>query len=180
MQLKTNVWVNKITSLSEARYCAGMGVQYLGFQPSKVDIKTFQDITGWISGPEFFLDVSEEEQIPSQLEDYGCEYVLLRENQVAEWPGSEQAKLLIKKDLTGASPLPDAHAAFTVLPNWSVDSLPQTPESFIATVTDPQQLHALAHLPLGGILLEGSPEAKPGLMEYDHLAAILELLETND
>src|SRR5687767_3639265 len=56
MPLKTLVKVGSITNLSDARYCAGMGVDMLGFrviedQENHIPISLFQQIRGWVSGP---------------------------------------------------------------------------------------------------------------------------------
>jgi len=55
--LKTKVKVSKVTNLSEARYCAGMGVDFLSFPVSSVDPKTYQEITGWVAGPLFGVEI---------------------------------------------------------------------------------------------------------------------------
>src|SRR5690606_27876233 len=56
MMLKTQVKVGNISNLSDARYCAGMGVDMLGFavipgQEDYVPEPLYQDLRGWISGP---------------------------------------------------------------------------------------------------------------------------------
>ena len=56
MPLKTFVKVGCITNLSDARYCAGMGVDMLGFravesQENYIKPSQFQEIRGWIAGP---------------------------------------------------------------------------------------------------------------------------------
>ncbi len=56
MSLKTEVKVGNISNLSDARYCAGMGVQYLGFSMDRntehyIDQKTLKTIKEWIVGP---------------------------------------------------------------------------------------------------------------------------------
>ncbi len=180
MPLKTNVWVNKITTLSEARYCAGMGVQFLGFQPAVVDVKTYRDITGWVSGPSFFLDISEEMTVPAQVADYACEYLLIREEQVNELPPAIDSKLLIKKSLSSSGSTSPTRANFILLENWAPESLERAPGRTVVAVSNPAEALLAISLPIAGILLQGSTEASPGLMEYDHLSAVLELLETED
>ena len=64
MSLKTKVKVGNITNLSDARYCAGMGVDMLGFAIGKADgqgvgATKFKEITDWIAGPEFILELPE-------------------------------------------------------------------------------------------------------------------------
>src|SRR5688572_188745 len=62
MPLKTLVRAGSITNLSDARYCAGMGVDWLGFnviegQDQYVSPKEFQDIRGWVSGPKIIAQI---------------------------------------------------------------------------------------------------------------------------
>ena len=61
MGLKTLVKVGEVSNLSDARYCAGMGVELIGFNLDKssanyVSIETFTAITGWIEGVEFVAE----------------------------------------------------------------------------------------------------------------------------
>lgn len=55
MALKTLVKISNVTNLSDARYCAGMGVDMLGFSmdadsPDYVEPKKFGEIRGWVAG----------------------------------------------------------------------------------------------------------------------------------
>ncbi|GAB3774165.1 hypothetical protein GCM10028818_16620 [Spirosoma horti] len=55
MALKTLVKISNVTNLSDARYCAGMGVDMLGFSmdtdsPDYVEPKKFSEIRGWLAG----------------------------------------------------------------------------------------------------------------------------------
>ncbi|AUD00609.1 phosphoribosylanthranilate isomerase [Spirosoma pollinicola] len=55
MALKTLVKISNVTNLSDARYCAGMGVDMLGFSmdadsPDYVEPKKFAEIRGWVAG----------------------------------------------------------------------------------------------------------------------------------
>jgi phosphoribosylanthranilate isomerase len=49
MALKTKVKAGNITNLSDARYCAGMGVDWLGFPADVVNPDTFKEITNWVT-----------------------------------------------------------------------------------------------------------------------------------
>lgn len=58
MALKTNVKISNISNLSDARYCAGMGVDMLGFcvdesKPDYINPTTFSELTQWVAGPLF-------------------------------------------------------------------------------------------------------------------------------
>ncbi len=55
MALKTLVKISNVTNLSDARYCAGMGVDMLGFSmdsdsPDYVDPAKFTEMRSWVAG----------------------------------------------------------------------------------------------------------------------------------
>src|ERR1044071_6406214 len=58
MSLKAKVKVGRVTNLSEARYCAGMGVDMLGFPVGVEGIKPeeYRRMIEWIAGPELVLE----------------------------------------------------------------------------------------------------------------------------
>mgnify|MGYP006195185469 CR=1 FL=1 len=77
MALKTFVKVNSITHLTDARYCAGMYVDLLGFALESSSSKyispgQFQEITGWISGTGMCgeFENSSAEQVKNLVEEY--------------------------------------------------------------------------------------------------------------
>jgi phosphoribosylanthranilate isomerase len=59
MALRMRVKVGGITNLSEARYCAGMGCDYLGFRVGGKGLspKGFREIAGWVAGPQLIVEV---------------------------------------------------------------------------------------------------------------------------
>ena len=58
MSLKTFVKVGNITNLTDARYCAGMGVNQLGFnvEDPNFTVEKFKEITGWLEGIEYVAE----------------------------------------------------------------------------------------------------------------------------
>jgi phosphoribosylanthranilate isomerase len=48
--LRIKVKVSSIENLSDARYCAGMGVEWLGFSMTEVPVEKFTEIRQWLSG----------------------------------------------------------------------------------------------------------------------------------
>jgi phosphoribosylanthranilate isomerase len=48
--LKTQVKVSSIANLSDARYCAGMGVEWLGFPLQEITVEKFTEIRNWLAG----------------------------------------------------------------------------------------------------------------------------------
>jgi phosphoribosylanthranilate isomerase len=60
MSLVTKVKAANITNLSDARYCAGMGVEWIGFPSQDVSPAMFAEITGWLSGPQWVIELNEQ------------------------------------------------------------------------------------------------------------------------
>jgi phosphoribosylanthranilate isomerase len=63
--LRIQVKVSGINNLAEARYCAGMGVQYIGYNIDPVSDHALQpsaikEIQGWLSGIEPVLELGKE------------------------------------------------------------------------------------------------------------------------
>jgi hypothetical protein len=91
MSLKTKVKAGNITNLSDARYCAGMGVDWLSFPAEKVNPVKFKEITDWVTGPQFVLEVkSLENSIP--VSDYSVSTLQISFSQLSwinEIPGKE-------------------------------------------------------------------------------------------
>ncbi len=50
MVLKTIVKVSGVDNLSNARYCAGMGVDMIGFDMDKINIDQYKEIKNWVAG----------------------------------------------------------------------------------------------------------------------------------
>ena len=44
--LKTIVKVSEVNNLSDARYCAGMGVEYIGFSMDNVPFEKYKEMRG--------------------------------------------------------------------------------------------------------------------------------------
>jgi phosphoribosylanthranilate isomerase len=183
MPLKTLVKVGSITNLSDARYCAGMGVDLLGFcvvenHAGYLSPKSFQEIRGWIAGPMIVAQISGlksaadlpliiEQYRPDMLELGAAEaqllghiplpYILVAEEDTSIPSGATPAYVLIADRTAYDGEIP------TLLQINSIDELDG----------------ALADSRVHGIALVGSSEIRPGLKTYDELADILEALETD-
>ncbi|GAB3809224.1 hypothetical protein GCM10028819_50110 [Spirosoma humi] len=77
MALKTLVKISNVTNLSDARYCAGMGVDMLGFSmdtdsPDYVEPAKFAEIRGWLAGVQIVGETrsTDPEAIEQLLETY--------------------------------------------------------------------------------------------------------------
>ena len=186
MALKTLVKVGGITNLSDARYCAGMGVDFLGFRvvdgfSNSVSAKTYQEIRGWVTGPQivaeiygiraaedlkevvenfrpdiFELGLIEYEAIGSHLE---IPFILaVADNEELPHLATKPAYILAQDGPTLSRFIPDY-------------------ELLLGVKTREEAERCLNHTGVSGLALEGGHEVRPGLKSYDELADILELLE---
>lgn len=75
--LKTQVKVSSITNLSDARYCAGMGVDLLGFPIQEISLEKFTEIRNWLAGVEIVGEFSthDAEEIKTKVAEYQPDYL---------------------------------------------------------------------------------------------------------
>lgn len=212
MGLRTFVKVS-VNNLSDARYCAGMGVDMLGFcleaeNPNYVSPERYFEIIGWLAGVEFIAEFHsyDLEHMNRILADYPVHGLQIDREDVLE----QLRQISINTDVHGLPVLfrieLQAHRnLFTIEP--LLEKYHQIVRCFVLesevdrlTVSELQQLKKLAaryplllgygitaenidlilqEVPLKGIALYGSDELRPGLKDFDELADILEILETD-
>ncbi|UXX78599.1 hypothetical protein N7E81_14655 [Reichenbachiella carrageenanivorans] len=205
MNLKTFVKVGSITNLSDARFCAGFGVDLLGFDfnPSSdnyISIEQANEIMGWVAGPAFvaeFGDMGLEEIVKLQEEN---KFPLLQVNTL-ETASALQVKgydVILHIDVTSRQDLEELSLAQVhgaklkhIIVDCTAPQLVPDIEKILTTggltslikaydVELSQLDHIIQVQPFSGIELKGSQEEKPGFKEYDELADILEALEAED
>ena len=106
MSLKTEVKVGNISNLSDARYCAGMGVQYLGFSMDSnsehyVDQNTLKTIKEWIVGPKIVGEFSD--LLSASIDDpvYGEEldYIEISDRESIKMAGEMGLPVIYRLDI---------------------------------------------------------------------------------
>ncbi|WP_297334859.1 phosphoribosylanthranilate isomerase [Algoriphagus sp.] len=206
MALQTFVKISGITNLSDARYCAGMYVDLLGFELEEssskyVSPQQFKEITGWVSGPDFIgefekLDASQIHQVIENYPDLSW----------VEHSDIQTLFTLVKSGIKGI--LKISIGEISELSEGMIQDI-QAHQIFLHVYTDDRtltasqeaDLHRLAtqlpillggnlqpdlvinlphKLELKGIALAGGEEIKPGLKDFDELAEILDALEIED
>lgn len=195
MPQKPVVYVRRITNLSDARYCAGMGVDMLGFvvDPGHEDYVSpsrFQEMIGWIAGPKRVAemialgksDLTEvvEQYVPDLLH-IEWKYILnlrvpdlplILEIPAEEWPASRSAVQNL-----------NLRIAFLLLNLRAKDTpnLPAFESGYSVLLSLDKECGSVTSIlqqtRASGLALQGSRELVPGLKDYDHLSRILEELE---
>jgi phosphoribosylanthranilate isomerase len=191
MSLKTKVKAGNITNLSDARYCAGMGVDWLGFPADSIDPKTFAEITGWVTGPQFVLELSAD-AIPKSISEYAVDIIQVNYQQlqkreilanhqlivalsITDW-NLAKAELIKNKDQIQQILLLNLTGNKTEDVNILTEIDAHT-EVLISLEACPYSLPEILDFPITGINIAGNNELKPGLKDYTELAEVLEQLE---
>ncbi len=198
MALSAVVKISSITNLSDARYCAGMGVDMLGFDLNPqsneyVSPVKFQEITGWVAGVTLVGEVHglSEEEIRTQLVQYPVDCLELSEPQLLkalEFTGvsfifrakSSSGKLAALADLVLEHPalkyvFIELEGTFSPA---EVETIARKTSLLIGYQIEAEQaLSLMEQTGLKGYVLKGGNEIKPGFKDYDELAGFLEALE---
>ncbi|WP_425638364.1 phosphoribosylanthranilate isomerase [Algoriphagus yeomjeoni] len=206
MALSTFVKISGITNLSDARYCAGMYVDLLGFSLEEesekyINSTLYNEITGWVSGLEFvgeFLSY-ESDKVLDTLESYPT--IKWIEHDRIESLVNLEGKgfgLIYKMDLEEvrnielevAEKLNDSGIIFHITSLH--EELNEEDKKAIKLISEHCRVilgvgitsdnvqELIAELGIYGISLTGGKEIKPGLKDFDELADILEALEVDD
>ncbi|PKQ69332.1 hypothetical protein [Raineya orbicola] len=200
MALRCVVKVGSVTNLSDARYAAGMGVEMLGFRVQENDenympAETYQEITSWISGTDFILEISQTswQDLQNILEKYPCNALEIADENLlemliknAETSENLPIKLLWKvknkQIFTQKAENWRKWISFFVFSKTDINFCQELAEKYpILLEGDFSAVEVekiLAETSIKGFSLKGSAEIAPGLKDFDHLAEVLEILET--
>ncbi|EMR02883.1 phosphoribosylanthranilate isomerase [Cesiribacter andamanensis] len=208
MALTTFVKVGQLTNLSDARYCAGMGVALLGFNTEPgtvhyVDPEKFREISEWVAGVAFAAEFKEASAgtIERLLPEYPVDYI--QTDRADQLEALEQLELplilrLYISETTDVQLLDGllqqhAHQVAYFLLETAGDA-PLSAEVLAAIHALSKQypllsalqieaatvLELLERYPLGGIALQGGVEIKTGFKTFDEMAEVLEVLEVDE
>jgi len=193
MALATFVKINSVNNLSDARYCAGMEVDQLGFvieegQENYVSPKDFNELAGWISGVCFVGEVVSESANLSELAaDYQLDAIQVMYPSQIEKALSTGLKTIFSTDdlLTAEQALNHYPAIDYVL--WqndegaSLHQLKQAKRLVISAGFNAENVKELTNKThVKGIAMQGGDEIRPGFKNFDELADILEALDTDE
>jgi len=201
--LKTSVLVRQVYNLHDARYCAGMGVEYISMPLSertkkKLSPDYVKEIGEWLSGIKILGDIRNE--IPINLSEYSLDGVETNDSRLIKKLLGSNTLLYLTITISADeinSP------AFTGL----LDQLQDSVDFFICLAEEPltnydfEEIKSLNQsykifwgfdfstntissfieecIPKG-VVLQGSEEIKTGVNDFDYLADLLETLDTDE
>ena len=198
--LKTLIKVSNLNNLSDARYCAGMGVEMLGFSMDELDFDKFKEMRGWLAGVQIVgeTDSKNVSTVIDLVEKYQPDYL-----EVSDWENIIEIQrigkpIILKIDFSTAN----LHALFQAtkgnveyfllensdkfgivddgilsqLDAWSF----QFPILLGFGIKESNTNDLLEQTQLTGFALKGAYEIRPGIADNEELMNILEILERDD
>lgn len=195
MALKTFVKVSGINNLSDARYCAGMEVNQLGFEievgsSNYVDPQVFKEIKGWLSGVDFVGEItSNTTAINELIAHYEVDLIQIENiDQIGEAlsTGLKVCFASNNKELAQkAWDLSEHRLAYilfdgTDYSNDEIDELAKLVPVVLASGFDAHTVNEKIESSIKGISIRGGNEIRPGYKDFDEMADILEALEIDD
>lgn len=198
MALKTFVLISSVNNLSDARYCAGMDVDLIGFsfeenQPNYISETVYKELTEWLSGVDFVgeFQSSTVDFIGEKMSAYGTKYVEVSDASLVSGLKEAGFTVLLRLNLSDVVS-DDAYPADYLVLEDDVDEISDQQIEQIRMLSKHNQVllgfgindHNVERLLQAtnahGIALTGGNEIKPGYKDYDELADILETLEVDD
>lgn len=205
MSLRTLVKVSEVNNLSDARYCAGMGVEMVGFtldenHPKFIELAKLREISVWISGIKVVGEFTGEniENMNYLAHELNLDYIQLNHTLNPDLVDGLKKPVIQKllyynneEEIENFLKLYHSKVEFFLIESEAMDSigpLSSLMKKWCSTypiilgigITTEDLDKILSDINPAGIALKGGTEIKPGLKTFDELSSILEVLEIND
>ncbi len=208
MALKTFVKISEVNNLSDARYCAGMTVNLMGFSidknsPSYASPANFMELTGWLSGVDFVGEFGNAtvEEIRKELPEYELQYIQTDKAEIISKLKDFDQKIILRfnvdtlKDGNDVEKVMDRYSEYVSyylfesvkgiqykehILNQVLDLATKYSIIIGFNISDENVLQLVQESNIKGISLKGGEEIRPGFKDFDELADILETLEIDD
>lgn len=196
MALKTFVKVSGVNNLSDARYCAGMGVNQIGFNIEEIhsnytDPQSFKELSDWISGVELVGEIESESskgKIGELIEAYELEAIQVSSAALIEEALQTGKEVIFytssAEEAMEAASAFGAQLSYILLENddlHAIEDISAHCEVVVASGFNADNLDdVLNQYKPKGIALKGSDEIRPGFKDFDEMADILEALDVDE
>ena len=184
MSYKTTIYISGITNLSDARFSAGMMVDYLGFciedkHPNSISKEEFIAIQNWITGIELIAEFYEKSvsEINELHTEFNFKHVLLPVSRKTDIDLINCNIILNLDDTANEDVSSLSDQQLVRCDNDSQDNLPKNSlaNSFVNVTNESLENVSLDNV--HGVCIQGGFEERPGFKDYDEIADILEKLE---
>ncbi|MEQ8906772.1 hypothetical protein [Ekhidna sp.] len=199
MALKTFVKISNINNLSDARYCAGMMVDVLGFNidptsDSFVSEGDFAEITDWVAGVKFAGEFkgASLDQIKEAAKLYRLDYIQISDINIVEQVGLLGKPLIVCIEINSESELTELKSNLSYLDELAEMVIIKSSAKRLFDEIDAQISYYNGSLRLlkgfgieenndlgkfPGLELEATEEDRPGFKDYGQIMDVLELIE---
>lgn len=199
MALKTFVKISNINNLSDARYCAGMMVDVLGFNIDStsdafVNDSDFAEITDWVAGVKFAGEFHGAglEIIKDTIKRYQVDYIEIDDLTIVEQVGLLGKPLILRLSVDSEMELSKLKSNLSYLDELAQLVIIKSTNESLFDKIDSQIGYYNGNLQLlkgygitedatlgnyPGIELEATEEDRPGFKDYGQIMDILELIE---
>ncbi len=201
MALQTFVKIANITNLSDARYCAGMGVDMLGFpidptNPDSLSPEAFNEIVGWVSGPKFLgeLGAAGIEDIKNAIVTYNLDAIEISKIDLVEPAHLLGKSIVVRLQIDRKDDISNLKSRLSYLDELATAVVINASDpAFFDELDDLLKYHSgnlrlvkaygvtvenASQLPaFQGIELTAVAEERPGFKDYGVVMDILEVLE---
>lgn len=199
--LKTIVKVSEVNNLSDARYCAGMGVEYIGFSMDNVPFEKYKEMRSWLAGVQIVGETNSNNalHIQEMVSVFLPDAIQISANSGSDLPDLDTLKelnlpIILKTDFAEAN-LPAlfqstaGYITYFLLENSDeftpIDAITNQIETWAAQypiilgfgVTEDNANQLLEEVGFKGLALKGGQEIRPGFANMDELINILEVLD---
>ena len=190
MPLKSPVLLSAITNLSDARFAAGMGVEYLSFNMNEshedfIGLNDYTAITAWLHGPVFvgeFVKGTSIDEILVRVKEFELEVVLIRDAELILALKAQGLKVIQFEE--NVTEIPNKIGDLLVLElsdDNDVINIEVPENTLLGTGVSPKNVNEiLDNSSFTGIALKGSEEIRTGYVDLDEMAEILEAIEVED
>lgn len=179
--LKKNVLVKSISNLSDARYCAGMGVEFLAFELDQdneefIGFDKIKEIKGWLIGPKIGGRVSKDFIDQSTLKELNFDFIITDDEAAISHYKTGVAIVFLE-----TTHVKNEDADAFILQSDDLGNAKNI-EAAVPIFLESTKAIELAeqiedYSTIEGLVLKGTHEERPGFSSYDQLMDILELLE---
>lgn len=200
MALKTFVKISDVSNLSDARYCAGMLVNYMGFNidsssSKAINVDEFTAISSWLAGVDFVGEFISDDaiQIIETAKAYDIQIVETIHPQIVAQLKNDGLSVILK---ISSDSVPELLSTANLVSDYihiysndfdaeiDLDQLGKLNEKCPVLlgygITPDNIIELVDSGKISGIAMAGGDEIKPGYKDYDELADILEPLEIED
>jgi phosphoribosylanthranilate isomerase len=188
MALKTLVKVSGINNLSNARYCAGMGVEMLGFDMDSMPIEQFNEIKNWVAGVKIVGETKNKNiaEVLEKIEKFKPDIIEINDvDLAAELYKSSDIQIIFNENSVKSNLKYPENIVFIHFENINQSQIDNYFEDLglpklIISEKNISQNSLKIDLNKIGLAIDADNEIRPGFSNFDNTMELLESLEIDN